>query len=92
MRKVLTILLCFDLDVDLDLDMEQGRGHYPEKLLKHFSFTQNAFPSSILRIPDSYDAKIANIRNFWKLWPVIQLINHLFKIRQKAFLPNAAYL
>ncbi len=42
-----------------------------------------------LRIPDSYDAKIAKIGNFWKFWPVIQLINHLFKIRQKAFLTNA---
>ncbi len=30
-----------------------------------------------LRIPDSYGAKICN---FWTFWPVIQLINHLFKI------------
>ena len=42
-----------------------------------------------LRIPDSYDAKKAKICNPWTLWPVIQLINHLFEIRQKAFLPNA---
>ncbi len=33
----------------------------------------------LLRIPDSYDAKIAKICNFWTFWPVIQLINHLFK-------------
>ena len=43
----------------------------------------------VLRIPDSYDAKIAIICNFWTFWPVIQLINHLFKIRQKTFLSNA---
>ena len=41
-----------------------------------------------LRIPDGYDdAKIAKICNLWTLWPVIQLINHLFKIRQKTFCP-----
>ena len=28
-----------------------------------------------LRIPDSYDAKIAKIYNLWTLWPVIQLIH-----------------
>ena len=42
-----------------------------------------------LRIPDSYDAKIAKIAkfcNFWSFWPVIQLINHLYKIWQKGFL------
>ena len=33
-----------------------------------------------LRIPDSYDAKIAKICNFWTFWPVIQPINHLFNI------------
>ena len=38
-----------------------------------------------LRIPDSYEAKIAMICNFWTFGPVIQLINHLFKIRPKAF-------
>ncbi len=37
-----------------------------------------------LRIPDSYDAKIAKICNLWTLWLVIQLINHLLKIRQKS--------
>ncbi len=37
-------------------------------------------------IPDCYDAKIGeNI--FWTFWPIIQLINHLFKFRQKAFWP-----
>ncbi len=35
---------------------------------------------SVLRIPDSYDAKIAKICNFWTSLPVWQLINHLFKI------------
>ncbi len=38
-----------------------------------------------LRILASYEAKIAKICNFWAFWPVIQLIYHLFKIRQKAF-------
>ncbi len=37
----------------------------------------------VLRIPDSYDAKIAKICNFWTFWPVIQLINDLFKIQKK---------
>ncbi len=42
----------------------------------------------MLRIPDSYDAKIVKICNLWTFWPVIQLICPLFKIRQKALLPN----
>ncbi len=41
-------------------------------------------PQYTLRIP----AKIAKFCNIWTFWPVIQLINHLFKIWQKAFLPN----
>ncbi len=41
-----------------------------------------------LRLPHRNDAKIAKICNLWTFWLVIQLINHLFKIRQKAFLPN----
>ncbi len=45
-----------------------------------------------LRIPDSYDAKIAKICNFWTSWSIFQLIKHLFKIRQKTFLPNAPYM
>ncbi len=40
-----------------------------------------------LRIPDSYDAKIEKICNFWTSWPVFQLINCLIN-KQKAFLPN----
>ncbi len=39
-------------------------------------------PFDTLRIPDSYDAKIAKICNVWTFWPVFQLISHLFKIRQ----------
>ena len=35
------------------------------------------------------DARIAKICNLWTFWLVIQLMNHLFKIRHKAFLPNA---
>ncbi len=45
-----------------------------------------------LRIPDSYDAKIVKIYNLWTFWPVIQLISPLFKIQQKALLPNAPYI
>ena len=41
-----------------------------------------------LRLPDSYEAKIAKIGNFWTFWPVIQLIYHLFKIQKRAFLPT----
>ncbi len=33
-----------------------------------------------LRIPDSYDAKIAEICNLWTFWPAIQLTNRLFRI------------
>ena len=29
-------------------------------------------PSYALRIPDSYDAKIAKLCNFWTFWPVMQ--------------------
>ena len=38
---------------------------------------------STLRILACCKAKIAKICNFWTYWPGIQLINHLFKIRQK---------
>ena len=34
-----------------------------------------------LRIPDSCDAEIAKICSLWTFWPVIQLTNHLSKIR-----------
>ena len=34
--------------------------------------------SCVLRI-------LAKICNFWTIWPVIQLLNYLFKIRQKSF-------
>ena len=30
-----------------------------------------------LRIPDSYDAKIAKICNLWTFWPVIKLLAEL---------------
>ena len=40
----------------------------------------------ILRILARYEVKIAKICNFWTFWPVLQLINHLFKIRQKALI------
>ena len=36
--------------------------------------------SVVLRIPDSYDAKIAEICNLLTFWPVIQLINDIYKI------------
>ncbi len=36
-----------------------------------------------LRLPYWNDAEIAKFCNLWMFWPVIQLINHLFKIRQK---------
>ena len=42
---------------------------------------KNAFNIS-LRICAMYEAKNSKICNFWTFWPVIQLINHLFKIRQ----------
>ncbi len=29
------------------------------------------------------ETKNSKICNFWTFWPVIQLINHLFKMRQK---------
>ncbi len=43
-----------------------------------------------LTILARYEAKIANICNFWTFRLVIQLIKHLFKILQKAFLPNGS--
>ncbi len=36
-------------------------------------------------------AKIAEICNFWAFWPIIQVINHLFKIRQKALLKEPGF-
>ena len=43
-----------------------------------------------LRLPDTYEAKIAKIGNIWTFWPVVQLIHvyHLFKIQKRAFLPK----
>ena len=41
-----------------------------------------------VRIPDTYEAKIAKIRNFWTFSLVIWRITHLFKIQEKAFLPS----
>ncbi len=38
-----------------------------------------------LRLPCRNEAEIAKFCNLWTFWPVIQLINHLFKIRQKTF-------
>ncbi len=46
-------------------------------------------PFRVIRLPYRNDAKIAEICNLWTFWPVIQPISHLFKIGQKAFLPNA---
>ncbi len=36
-----------------------------------------------LRILAMYEAENSKICKLWTFWPVIQLINHLFKIRQK---------
>ncbi len=36
----------------------------------------------LLRLPYRNDAEIAKFCDLWTFWPVIQLINHLFKIRQ----------
>ncbi len=44
-----------------------------------------------LRLLDTYASKIAKICDLKTFWPLIQLINHLFKIRQIAFLPNAPF-
>ncbi len=35
---------------------------------------QHVLWHKLLRIPDTYEAKIAKIGNFWTFWPVIQLI------------------
>ncbi len=41
--------------------------------------TQNTkMHNYLLRLPDTYEAKIAKTGNFWTFWPVIQLIYHLF--------------
>ena len=37
-------------------------------------------PCADLRIPDTYELKIAEICNFWTFKSVIQLTNHLFEI------------
>ena len=39
----------------------------------------------LLRILAGYEAKIAKISNFSTFWPVIQPINHLFKIDKNGF-------
>ena len=41
--------------------------------------------NSVLRLPHRNNSKIAIIRNLWTCWPVIRPMDHLFKIRQKAF-------
>ncbi len=53
----------------------------------------NAFSlSAHFRLPHRNDAKIAKICNLWTFWLVGQLIDHLFKIQKKVFLPNAPYM
>ncbi len=60
-------------------------GNYLERSLKtNVYFDMNfKFNASVLRILASYEAKTAKICNFRTIWPVIPLINHLFKFRQK---------
>ncbi len=41
-----------------------------------------------LRIPDSYDAKIAKICYLWTLLPAIRLKDHIFETQQKSFLSD----
>ncbi len=50
---------------------------------------QSKVQQVILRLLDTYASKIAKICILWTFWPVIQLINHLFKIGQNAFLRDA---
>ena len=58
------------------------------EISRRSSFSANRLVCRLLRIPDSYHAEIAEICDFWALWPVIQLINNIFKIRQKPFLSD----
>ncbi len=62
--------------------------------LKDECFNENNVMPLFLtvRLPHRNAAKIAKIVNLWTLWRVIQPISHLFKIRQKTFLPKAAPL
>ena len=48
---------------------------------------QNSF-QLLLRLLDTYASEIAKICDLKTFWPLIQLINHLFKIRQKGFLSD----
>ena len=41
--------------------------------------------ATVLRISDSYDAKIAKFCNLWTFWPVIQLRTHISKSDKKTF-------
>ena len=47
------------------------------------------YNKGLLGIPDTYEVKIARISDLWTFWPIIQLLSHLFKIQEKAFLLNA---
>ncbi len=42
--------------------------------------------SNMLKIPDSYDAKIVKICNPWTFWLVIQPINNLCRILKRWFI------
>ncbi len=53
-------------------------------MLLHYDFTS--------RLPHRNDAKIGKICILWTFWLAIYLINHLFKIQKRAFLPNAPYM
>ncbi len=50
--------------------------------------TKNVYFVRYLGLLDMYASKMAKICVRETFWPVIQLINHLFKIQQKAFLPE----
>ncbi len=43
-----------------------------------FQYSSLCCEIGALRLPDSYDAKIAKICNLWTFWPVIQSITTLF--------------
>ena len=57
-------------------------GHFQkicEKMWPMFYLDRWYSLSCLLRIPAMYEVKNSKICNFWTFWPVIQLINHLFR-------------
>ncbi len=90
----LTLIYELDLNIlPLDLNARiqvcisiNSSGRVRRTKLLHLPLTLGTLLFYTVLLLDTYASKIAKICDLKTIWPLIQLINPLFKIRQKAFL------